>query len=261
MNRPIVFLSDYGTTDDFVGVCHGVIAGIAPDALVIDLTHGLPRHDVLRGAITLARSARFMPEGAVHLAVVDPDVGTARRGIAVECARGQTLVGPDNGLLSLAWAALGGAVQAVEITSERVLLRPVSHTFHGRDVFAPAAAHLSTGVPLDALGPTIPVTALERVSFPDATVSPGRLEATVIGVDGFGNVQLSAGSEQLSAAGLANSFTVGGRVVPLAVTFAELEPGTLGAVIDGDGFVALAVDRGNAAELLGLAAGDRVVLD
>ena len=140
MQWPIVFMSDYGLADEFVGICHGVVARIAPRVRVIDLTHAIPRHDVAAGAMALGRAAPFMPEDAVYLGVVDPGVGSARRPVAVACGSGALLVGPDNGVLSMAWATLGGAAQAAEITSERVLLGPVSATFHGRDVFAPAAS-------------------------------------------------------------------------------------------------------------------------
>src|SRR4029450_8204561 len=155
MERPIVFMSDYGLADEFVGICHGVVIRIAPQVRVIDLTHAIPRHDVVIGAMALGRSAPFMPKDAVYLGVVDPGVGSARRPVAVACRSGALLVGPDNGVLSMAWATLGGPDQAAEITSERVLLDPVSATFHGRDVFAPAAAHLSIGLPLPDLAPPV----------------------------------------------------------------------------------------------------------
>ena len=144
MSRPIVFLTDYGRSDAFVGICHGVMARIAPDARVIDLTHAVPRQDVLRGAVELARAVPYMPADAVYVAVVDPGVGSDRRAVAV-AAGASLLVGPDNGVLSLAWDALGGVTEAVEIASPAVVLAPVSRTFHGRDIFAPAAAHLAAG--------------------------------------------------------------------------------------------------------------------
>jgi len=146
MARPIVFVTDYGLADGFVGICHGVMARIAPEARVIDLTHAIPRQDVMRGALVLGRATDFMPGDAVYAAVVDPGVGSERRSIAVRAASGAVLVGPDNGLLSMAWDAFGGAVAAVEIAAEDVVLQPVSKTFHGRDVFAPAAAHLEARV-------------------------------------------------------------------------------------------------------------------
>ena len=160
MSRPIVFLTDYGTADEFVGVCRGVMLRIAPDARIVDLTHAIPRQDVMRGGLTLGRATSYMPDDAVYVAVVDPGVGSGRRSVAVRAASGAVLVGPDNGVLSMAWEALGGADTAVEITSDAIVLHPVSHTFHGRDVFAPAAAHLATGVPIGDLGPAVAVEEL-----------------------------------------------------------------------------------------------------
>src|SRR3954469_3218468 len=142
---PVTFLSDYGLVDEFVGVCHAVIARIAPEARVIDLTHGIPRHDARTGALVLARALPYAPPG-VHLAVVDPEVGAERRGVAIRCAEeGRFLVGPDNGLLMPAAAAFGGAVEAVDVARSPHRLEPVAATFHGRDVFAPVAAHLAAG--------------------------------------------------------------------------------------------------------------------
>ncbi len=155
MTRPIVFLTDYGLSDEFVGICHGVIARISPGTRIIDLTHAIPRQDVMSGALTLGRATRYMPADAVYLAVVDPGVGSDRRSIALRAASGALLVGPDNGVLSLAWDALGGTDTVVEVTAPDVVLHPVSKTFHGRDVFAPAAAHLSAGMPLEGLGPAV----------------------------------------------------------------------------------------------------------
>src|SRR3954452_15883389 len=157
---PVTFLSDYGLTDDFVGVCHAVIARIAPEARVIDLTHGIPRHDVRTGALTLARALPYAPAG-VHLAVVDPEVGTERRAVAIRCGdEGRVLVGPDNGLLMPAAAALGGAVEAVDIARSPHRLEPVAATFHGRDVFAPVAGHLATGAELAGAGDPLGVDEL-----------------------------------------------------------------------------------------------------
>src|SRR3954452_16304320 len=148
----VTFLSDYGLDDDFVGVCHGVIAGLAADVRVIDITHGVARHDVRSGALVLRRALPYMPAG-VHLAVVDPEVGAVRRAVALRCASEQRLlVGPDNGLLMLAAARFGGVVEAVEITHALHRREPVSATSHGRDVFAPVAAGLAAGDPLAAAG-------------------------------------------------------------------------------------------------------------
>ncbi|MBI2237821.1 MAG: SAM-dependent chlorinase/fluorinase [Actinobacteria bacterium] len=259
--RAIVFMTDYGLDDEFVGVCRGVIARIVPDARVIDLTHAIPRQDVLRGAVVLARAVRYMPEGAVYLAVVDPTVGSGRRAVAVSVGSGASLVGPDNGVLSMAWEELGGAGAAVEITSERVLLRPVSRTFHGRDIFAPAAANLAAGLALEELGPTVPVGDLRRVMFPAPKVQPGRIEAAVTGVDGFGNVQLSARPSDLEAAGLREFFRVEHHFVRVASAFADVSEGDLAAIEDSQGYVALAVNRGSAAEALGVREGSVLTLE
>ena len=267
MERPIVFMSDYGLADEFVGICHGVMARMAPPARVIDLTHAIPRHDVVTGAMALGRSAPFMPEDAVYLGVVDPGVGAARRSIAVArrpvalaCRSGALLVGPDNGVLSMAWAALGGAAQAAEITSDRVLLGPVSATFHGRDVFAPAAAHLSIGMPLHDLGPPVDPRTLQTVEMPAPMILQGVVGARVIGVDGYGNVQLNARPRDLGAAGVEGLAEVCGRILSSVSTFADVAEGSPAFIVDSQGFVALVVNGGSAADVLGLHRGDAVTL-
>ena len=260
MTRPIVFLTDYGLGDEFVGVCHGVIVRIAPDARVIDLTHSVPRQDVVQGALTLGRAARFMPGDAVHLAVVDPGVGSDRRGIAVRSGSGAVLVGPDNGLLSMAWEELGGVDRASEITSETVVLHPVSETFHGRDVFAPAAAHVARGMDVESLGPEIAGEELRTVELPGPMVASGVLGSRVVGIDGFGNVQLNVASSDLAQAGIGDAVQIGSRVIPIVTTFADVGRGHPAAFIDSQGFLAIAVNQGNAAQALGLGRGDAVVL-
>ncbi len=258
--RPIVFLTDYGLADEFVGVCHAVIARIAPGAQVIDLTHAVARHDVLQGAVTLGRSVRFAPEDSVFLGVVDPGVGSERRPVAVEAASGAVLVGPDNGLLSMAWDALGGAARAVVITSKEVVLHPVSRTFHGRDVFAPAAAHLSAGMPLERLGPEVEIDSLRRVDLARPMVTPGAIGARVVAVDGFGNVQLNVTPDDLVAAGLTGPLATGRWRIPRAATFADVPAGAPAAIVDSQGFVALVVNHGSAAKLLGLEPGATLTL-
>ena len=260
MVRPIVFMTDYGLQDEFVGVCHGVIARIAPDEHVINLTHDVPRQDVVQGALTLARAARFVPEDAVYLAVVDPGVGSRRKAVGVATGSGALLVGPDNGLLSMAWEELGGAERAHAITSENVVLSPVSETFHGRDVFAPAAAHLAAGLALEGLGPPAEVGELAVVDLPRPMVAPGVVGARVVGIDGFGNVQLNATPRDLEAAGLTGAVQIGSRHVPRVGTFSDVEAGTPAAFVDSQGFLALAVNRGRAADLFALGRGDAVVL-
>jgi S-adenosylmethionine hydrolase len=261
MSRPIVFLTDYGRADEFVGVCHGVIASIAPDVRVIDLTHDVPRQDVMRGALILGRATKYMPDDAVYVAVVDPGVGTERRSIAVRAATGAYLVGPDNGLLSPAWQALGGAEAAASVADPRVMLFPVSKTFHGRDVFAPAAAHLASGAGLEALGPALDPGALRTLEMPVPMVADGALGCRVIGVDGFGNVQLNARAGDLEAAGIRDLLQVAGRAVPKVGIFADVPEGILAAIIDSQGYLALVVNHGSAAQMLNLKEGAAVVLE
>jgi S-adenosylmethionine hydrolase len=263
MARSIVFLSDYGLEDEFVGICHAVIARISPASPVIDLTHAVPPQDVLRGAVVLARSIPYLPADAVVLAVVDPGVGTPRKPVAVETMQGgQLLVGPDNGLLSLAWEERGGVARAVEIAEPNVVLEPVSATFHGRDVFAPAAAHLAAGTRLSDLGPPVDPSSLVVASLPVAGVEPGRIDAEVLGVDRFGNVQLSAGLGDIERAGLAGSnrlrvLTRGGATaVRLAATFGDVAEGEFGLIVDSAGRLAVVLNRGSAAEALDVKPGD-----
>jgi S-adenosylmethionine hydrolase len=261
MTRPIVFCTDYGMADEFVGVCHGVIARIAPEARVIDLTHAVPPQDVLRGALTLGRATPFMPENAVYLAVVDPGVGSERRSIAVRTTRDALLVGPDNGVLSLAWESLGGVAAAVEITDPSVMLAPVSSTFHGRDVFAPAAAHLATGFGFAELGDAIDPAGLRILEMPGPMIAESVLGARVIGVDGFGNVQLNATASDLAAAGLGDVLTVAGRRVPRVRVFADVPEGEPASIVDSQGYIALVVNRGSAASMWGLREGSAVVVE
>ena len=267
MARPITFLSDYGTADEFAGVCRAVIAGIAPEAQVIDLTHGIPRHDVERGATVLAHALGYSPPG-VHLAVVDPGVGGNRRAVAIAAAEEDRLfVGPDNGLLAPALERFGGATEVVELAATPVRLEPVSATFHGRDLFAPVAAHLALGEPLSALGEPIDPAGLETVEHPPAEVEAGRgLEAVVAHADAFGNVSLLATAADADDAGLEPGrpleVRANGRATEAAyaLTFADAEPGELILLVDSARSLALAINRGDAGRELGLRRGDRVEL-
>jgi S-adenosylmethionine hydrolase len=256
-----VFCTDYGLADEFVGICHGVIATIAPGSSVIDLTHSIPRQDVTRGALVLSRATMFMPADAVYCAVVDPGVGSERRALAVLAQTGALLVGPDNGLLSAAWDALGGAVAAHEISAEAVTLQPVSRTFHGRDIFAPAAAHLAAGLALERVGPSVAVSELRTFDLAGPMVAPLAVGARVSGIDGFGNVQLNVTGMHLEAAGIGERLQVSGRKVPIVGIFAELPMHGLGAIVDSQGFLALVVNQGSAADALGLAEGASVVVE
>jgi len=258
----VTFLTDFGLQDDFVGTCHGVIAGIAPDAHVIDITHGIPPQAVLQGAVVLLNTAPYMPAG-VHLAVVDPDVGGERRAIAVAAGGGRTFVGPDNGLLMLA-ADHYGVTAAQELTEQRYQLAKISHTFHARDVFAPAAAHLAAGVPISELGPAIDPGDLVRIAVPAPELGRTQVSATVLAVDRFGNIATNARREHIAALGV----SVGDRVeirltldryyALVADTFADAPPGELILYEDSYGLITVAISRGDAARLAGVGPGDEL---
>jgi S-adenosyl-L-methionine hydrolase (adenosine-forming) len=251
----VTFLSDYGLDDDFVGVCHGVIARIAPAARVIDITHGIARHEVRSGALVLRRALGYMPAG-VHLAVVDPGVGSERRAVALRCAgdERQLLVGPDNGLLTLAAQRLGGVVEAVDVGASPLCLEPRSASFHGRDVFAPLAAHLAAGMALAQVGEPLDPAGLVALDLPRAQVSEAGLTAHVLHADRYGNVMLDAERHDLEASGLrpGGAVTVNGVRAAYATTFADVPPGGLLLYADGYGALSLAVNRGSALDALGL---------
>ena len=250
----ITFLSAYGLEDDFVGICHGVIAGICPEARVIDLTHGIARGDVRSGALILRNALRYLPSG-VHLAVVDPGVGSARRGVAVRLADGRLLVGPDNGLLSLAADAGGGVAEAVDIGASPFALEPVSATFHGRDIFAPVAARLAGGATLTDAGVGIDAGALVALELPRAEVVDGVLVAQVVHVDRFGNVQLDVEEPGFEPG---REFEVAGERARYLRTFADAGAGEVMLYEDSSRRLAVAVNQGDAARRLGLAVGDEL---
>jgi S-adenosylmethionine hydrolase len=260
----ITLLTDYGVADEFVGVLHGVIAQICPQARVIDLSHGVPPQDIRAGAALLMHSLRYMPVG-VHVAVVDPTVGSERRAVALALRDGRLLVGPDNGLLWPAAVAGGGVEQAVEISASPWLLEPVSATFHGRDIFAPVAAHLAAGEPLGVGGQAIAAGELVQLETPRASAAGGHVLAPVIGVDGFGNVQLGAVHEDLQSIGSGLGDRVELRLESgethlgsYALAFSDVADGELLLFEDSTMQLALAVNRGRAAELLGVRAGDQL---
>lgn len=262
MPRPIVFLTDFGLDDAFVGVCHGVVASIAPSTRVLDLTHTVPPQDVRRGALLLAEAAPYMPRDAVYLAVVDPGVGTQRRAVAVQAVSGALFVGPDNGLMSLAWRALGGAERAVMIEAGAAGGPGGSTTFHGRDLFSPAAARLSIGLPLEELGSEVDPASLAEILLPEPEVAAGALRAEVLQVDRFGNAQSNVRAEHLEAAGLAGAATIlvesGGRsrLLPRVTAFGEVGRGEAALLLDSAGRLAVVVNHGSGAERLGLRGGD-----
>jgi S-adenosyl-L-methionine hydrolase (adenosine-forming) len=254
----ITLLTDYGRDDDFVGVCHGVIRGIHAEAEIVDITHGIERYAVRHGALVLRNTLPYMPVG-VHVAVVDPQVGTERRAIAVRTGDGRVLVGPDNGLLSLAWERCDGVELAVDVTRSPHRLEPVSATFHGRDIFAPVAAHLAAGAELADAGDPLDPDSLARVELPEPRVDDGEVIAHALVIDHFGNVGLNVGHDRLAGTGM----TLGGRVAvstgderyvaTYAQTFADVEPGELIVYQDAYRTLALAINRGDAAGTLGIA--------
>ena len=266
MPRPIAFLSDYGLADEFVGVCKGVMLGVDPDLTLIDLTHELPPHDVRAGALALVRSVQYLPEGSVVLAVVDPGVATDRRLIAVDCEAAM-FVGPDNGLLAPAVAMLGGARRVVELTNPDHRLPAPGPTFAGRDILAPAAAALASGTPLEDLGgPIEPAGLVPGVVGLPRTTDAGALEVEVWWVDRFGNAQLNAGPEELTASGVEPGGVVEVRAAGRAKSarwvhaYADARPSELVLLVDSYGLLSLALDRRSAAAEYGLAPGVAVTL-
>ena len=266
MSRPVAFLSDYGTVDEFVGVCKGVMLSGAPELRVLDLTHDIPPHDVRAGGLALVRAVQYLPEGTVVLAVVDPGVGTDRRLVAVECEHA-TFVGPDNGLLASAVAMLGGAQTVVSLTNAEFHLPAPGPTFAGRDVLAPAAAALASGTPIGDLGEPVDPAGLVPgiLGLPNVTES-GAIDAEVWWVDRFGNVQLNVGPEELVAFGVAPGGLLEVRMGDRAKsarwvhTYADAKPSELVVVVDSYGLCSLALDRTSAAAEYGLRAGSPVTL-
>ncbi|MBD0293540.1 MAG: SAM-dependent chlorinase/fluorinase [Jiangellaceae bacterium] len=261
--RWIWLLTDYGHRDGFVAACKGVIARIAPSSQVIDISHDVPPGNIRHGAAMLAQTVGYLPASVV-VAVVDPGVGTERRGVAL-AAGDMVLVGPDNGLLPWAADACGGVSAAVELTEPAYRLETPALTFDGRDVFAPAAAHLAAGLPLVALGSAISLPALVRLPAPQTEVMPGRLQTEVLTIDHFGNVQLAAHPDHVFAAelppGAIQVETAGSALrVMRGRTFADVPSGQLVLFVDSAGQLALAVNGSSAANRLRLAPGDAVTI-
>jgi S-adenosyl-L-methionine hydrolase (adenosine-forming) len=261
----ISFLSDYGTTDEFVGVVKSVIRSISPQVTVVDITHDIQPYDVKGGALTLARSVQYLCPGVV-LAVVDPGVGTDRRAVAIEVGDGQSfLVGPDNGLLASAVGMVGGATDAVELANPEYRLASAGPTFDGRDVFGPAAAHLCAGVPLEALGPRVDPAELVPGLVPLPRDENGAIVGEVLWVDRYGNCQLNIDPDQISSWGDRVQLrwtrpTEGTRTALRVRAFDELGSGQVGLVVDSYGLLAVALSRASAADALQIAAGDELAL-
>ena len=261
----ITFLTDFGLQDDFVGTCHGVIKRISPEAEVIDITHGIPPQRVLQGALVLRNTLPYMPVG-VHLAVVDPGVGGSRRALVLRDGEGRLYVGPDNGLLLPAAERFGGVVEAHELANPDYALQPVSRTFHGRDLFAPAAAHLANGLDLGELGPPLAAETLARLDIPQPAIGDGQAEAAVLYIDRYGNVQLNLDREDMEQVEISPGTRVelecmGERYYAVAArTFADARAGDILLYEDSYRNIAIAINGGNAAQMLAARAGDRIAL-
>ena len=258
----VTFLSDFGLKDGFVGTCHGVIKTVAPDAQIIDITHGIPPQAVLQGALVLENTVPYMPVG-VHLAIVDPGVGGPRRSLALQDGNGRFYVGPDNVLL-LPAASRAGVTAAHEIVNPAYALQSISRTFHGRDLFSPAAAHLARGVPLAELGPPLDPEYLVRIEVPSLGIEDGVIIATSLYIDGFGNIALNMTHHDLEPLGIVSGTRLeiehaGERYYAvMARTFADARPGDVILYDDSYKNMALAISRGNAARMLHAAPGQEI---
>jgi S-adenosyl-L-methionine hydrolase (adenosine-forming) len=244
----ITFSSDYGPTDEFVGVCHLTIARIAPDVRVVDVVHGI--RGVRAGSAVLAQSLIESPEDAIHLVVVDPGVGTDRKAVAIVLGNGGKLVGPDNGVFFPVADSLGGALEAYELTEPWFMRSSMSRTFHGRDIFAPTAAHLALDVPIQEFGPPVDPAALVRLEPALVHVEEGLLEAEVLRTDWYGNIQTAAEHEHLAASRLSGRIEVNGVEAVIAEKFADVPEGQMLVYVNSAGHVALAQNRGSARDAL-----------
>ena len=263
--RFVTFLSDYGLEDEFVGVCRGVMKRFAPEVEIIDIAHGVPPQDIHAGATVLAQAVPYMPP-AVHLAVVDPGVGTGRRAIVIGTAMGPPLIGPDNGLLWPAAQALGGATQAFAVENRSLFLESPSRTFHGRDIFAPVAARLALGMPPEEVGPACDVDSLVKLEQPAAQVDDDHIHARIVQIDHFGNLQLNVVRADLHAVGILLGdeleVRIGGRSFgPIyGHAFSEVGAGKLIVIEDSYKWITLAANQGSAERLVEARRGDPVVL-
>lgn len=262
----LTFMTDYGLEDGFVASCHGVACQIAPNTRIIDITHLVPPGDIRRGAVVLAQTIRYMP-AAVHVAVVDPGVGTSRRAVAVTAASGSVFVGPDNGVLSWALEAAGGATEAASLTNRSLWLdADVPATFHGRDIFMPAAAHLASGLPVASSGDPVPVDSLVTLPAPFSRVADGVASGEVVTIDRFGNIQLSVTARDAELAGVTPGVSVsvrgerGERTIPFRRAFGDVPAGDLFAYADSSGYVSIAINGESAAGRLGLKPSMRITI-
>jgi hypothetical protein len=251
----ITLTTDFGTRDTYVAEMKGVILSLIRDVHVVDITHEVAPHDILEGALALEAAAPRFPAGTIHVAVVDPGVGTARRGLTV-AARDQLFVGPDNGLFTPFLA--DSRWRAFELGAAEFRRTAVSHTFHGRDIFAPASAHLARGVAPERLGP--PVTDPVRLAWPDVRVSEGRIGGAVVHVDRFGNLVTSIHADAIAALGTGVAIRVAGKSLPLVRTYGDLGRGNPGALVGSTNRLEIAVNAGSAARALRAGRGTPVVV-
>ncbi len=264
MYDTIAFLTDFGLRDDFVGVCHGVIRRIARDVQIIDVSHGVAPQAIVQGALLLARAVPYLPP-AINLAIVDPGVGRGRRAVAIRTADERVYIGPDNGLLMLA-ADAGGVEDVRELTNPRYRLERVSRTFHARDIFAPAAAYLASGVPFDDLGGEIDPTTLVRLQLPEPEVGTHHMRATVMAVDRFGNLELNLTADHIDAVSLAPTdrvellFGSNSYYAIVAQTFEDAKRGDLIVYEDSYGAYSVAIRGGDASRLLDAGPGDELTI-
>ncbi len=258
------FLSDFGLADDFVGTCKGVMLSIAPGVSIVDLTHDVPGFAVEAAAEILQHATRYMPPDAVYLAVVDPGVGTERRALALRTEKDALLVGPDNGLLAPALEALGGVSEAVALTNPEYRIHPVSNTFHGRDVFSPAAAYLASGTALSELGDPLDPAGITRLDPPRVTSGAGDgIGANILSIDRFGNARLSLMQDDLDlkyGESLKIDAGDGHMSVRYVETFGSAKAGELILVPDSHWRLSLSINKGNATQALALAVGGQVRL-
>jgi S-adenosylmethionine hydrolase len=251
----ITLTTDFGTRDSYVAEMKGVILSITRDVHVVDITHEVAPHDIMEGALALEAAAPRFPAATIHVAVVDPGVGTARRALAV-AARDQMFVGPDNGLFT---PFLGDPrLRAFELSAPEFRGTAVSRTFHGRDIFAPAAAHLARGIEPARLGP--PVTDPVRLAWPEVRVSEGRVGGAVVHVDRFGNLVTSIHADAIASLGSGVAVRVAGKSLPLVRTYSDLGRGDPGALVGSSNRLEIAVNAGSAARALKAGRGTPVVV-
>ena len=256
--RIISLLTDFGTQDGFVGIMKGVILGINPSVFIVDLSHEVPPQDILTGALILRSAVAFFPPATIHVAVIDPGVGSNRRAILVETATA-LLVGPDNGVLSLA-APLDSIQRIIHLTNRQYFLPNVSLTFHGRDVFAPVAAHVSRGISLEEFGPS--VASMERLTLPHVERDTAKMAGRIIVIDRFGNLVTNITATDLLPFPTERlSVSIGPvQIHGLASTYASVPIGAVTALINSWGLLEIAVRNGSAAQQLGVQRGSLVIV-